>query len=798
MSQTPMPLGVALRQLPPVTGEALVALAHRLCDAAAQADAQGLGQGVHGGRVALHPDSFDVQPDGSFTLRPGAHSADERPGYRTWSAPEQVGPSQDGDARAWVFSIAAILFEAATGDALFEAASPPAVHRLVLDDLDGHLLLTGARGRLRAAHPHIAAPLIDALASDPAGRPADLGALSAALPAVTADGVQDLLVQLESALPIALAQPAPTPRAATPPAPPTADEPDGLGGQSAEVSLEPRPPRSAAEPSAAGSEKPTLVSTMAPPPAMDSRVRPQSQLGRRVRAVVRSTILGAIGLALLALIGGTVVLFAFRDALPPEAQTRVEDTWDGLVAQLPDDIQVKLRRSVDPRAELSWLGEPVADGILLGALVTLEPPGTQPVLIDIAHAGSGEPPSGTIRWSATPAADPREPALLNDLQRVEGPNRPVAASRTPVSSKGLTGLDLPVGFWDVQLTIEPSSLVPPLQGTVRGLRVSPAFTTRIAAELSLPVGALAIQAQVAGEPAPASVTLYSPAAGDAVRKRERTTMQTTLDSGAVWHASAIPVALAESAPLWTGPATDIPALPTGPITARVAVDDGTHHPSVTWLRNVPIPTGGQTVSRTARLIRDEPLSIAGPGLRVRARNLKHDVSAHTLVLAFKPGGDVAVAQGRAGVFFAVPAGNYEVAAVYEPPAAGLGVRGERRLPPLTVLDAGVTEATIDIGFPAARVRIAVLDNGIDVSEDVEVRIMRAGVDRVAGTPIVDEPSVGEHVLPANTYDIYLVRSKPGTPDIDAAFPGVALAAGDVWERELDVASQPWATTEAAP
>ncbi len=825
MSQ-PLPLGAALATLPPLAGEPLVALAHRLGEALLAAEAQGIGAGVHGGRVSLSPDSFSLDASGQITLRPGQLSQDERAGYRTWSAPEQRGPSPEGDVRAWLFSLSAILYEAATGDALFEARSPPEVEALVTGDLDGHLLMTGVRGRMRAACPDLVPAVLAALQADPASRP-DGPTWMGTLPAASVSGDQELDALLRRAISVA-APPPPEPEPDPDPrweVPPPLDAPgsDSLGGQSHEVALAPRAPSPRAPipgPPASPSAQPTLRSTMPVAPATNSRVRPQSELGYRVRTTGQRLLRWALVLGLL--LAGLVATtwLGFLPTLPRAVADAVEGAgapvasslpaglrdgmtslwehrsdrsrghrlWDGLVARLPADRQASLRRAVDPRAELTWPGEPIAEGIVTTPRVAITPADGTSLTLSLTHAGSGAPLGSELSWTATPIPDPREDELSADLDRMEGAER-ASVARTPVRGSGPDPVPLPPGFWDVELTVQPSELAGPYLGTLRGVRTAPGHASVYVAQLTVPSGSLTLTADAGGPVAAehVQVAVYAPEDGDTIRRAEKTAMQTARDAGKDWHATVAPAPT--PAPIWQGPLTSLPALPSGPVAARLVVEDGVHHPTVAWLKEVAVPAGGLTVARTIRLELDEVMAPTEPGLRVRARNLAHDVSPYSTVFVFPPGGDVAVATGRAGHYLALQPGPYDLRVVYEPPAAGLGVRGETTVKGFTVGDSGVSEASVDIGFPAATVRITVLEGGRDVSDTVAVRIMRVGVDREAGTPVVDETEVAEHVVPADTYDIYLSRA--AEPRIEAAFPAVTLAAGDVWSRELDVAQQPW-------
>ena len=170
-TQEPMRLGLLLRTRGKLPADAVIELGMRMAEALSAAERQGIGSSPVSGRVALTPDSFVVDGSGTVELKPGrATAVDDRPGFRTWAAPEQIRGGE-ADIRAWIFSIAAILYEAATGDALFEAASPPVANSLVVDDLTSHLMMAAVKGRMKSTREGLETLIKTSLDDDPGSRP---------------------------------------------------------------------------------------------------------------------------------------------------------------------------------------------------------------------------------------------------------------------------------------------------------------------------------------------------------------------------------------------------------------------------------------------------------------------------------------------------------------------------------------------------------------------------------------------------------------------------------------------------
>lgn len=928
MSEQTVPLSRVLRTHAPLAPGVALALAHRLVGALAEAERTGVGHAVHGGRAALTPDSFVARPDGRFVVRTGVLGDDDRPGFRTWAAPEQLGLSTVADGRAWLFSLAAILYEAATGEALFEAPSPPAVNALVTDDLESHLMLQDVEDRFAGIHPALSGPLHACLAADPDARPDDVAALRATLPPAdpaadvalatfVADTLEDASAPDPFATPTHPAfvdahggfdeslknlsrpdlprpdsirnpqpapQPPPEPEPAiglrrpprsqlTPPPPAPGQDPDDLsvGGQSFELALDigrrsapptaaepPAPPPAAAPPhppqdfelalseppledappledephpfDPAPAPTPRLRSTQAPPPAENARVRPIREVPPALVTFVRR----AVFLLLFLLLSvGAIFLAAWLGALPalppgvtgpaeslastiggplpasmraPLATAWAErDTtdrgrvaWRGFVSHLPEDLQRSLLPPVDPRTEVTWVGTPTADGVVDAVFGRLEPdPGSAGLLdLSLSHAGAGSSLSGDLRWTATPADDPRLPELAAALAE-RFPDAPQPTQRAPRSGTGTDPIPLAAGFWDVALAYDESPLAGGWEGTLRGLRVEPGHIARYSATLDLPVGALAPRVLVDGEDANDRTLLavYAPDAGAAVRAAEEADHQAAREAAALWFPTVAPPTVEGALPLWSGPLAEVPALPAGPVLIRASWSDEAHHPSAGWA-SATIPENLGRAEVTLKLELQEPLHPTGPGVRVRATNRGRDVSRYTDVFLYEPGSDIdhgaASFQGRAGRYFDADPGTWDLRLVYTPPGAGMDVYGQNVVAHFVVRDAGVTETTVDIGFATARLSLAVQEGGEDVSDDVQIRVMRVGVDPVAGNPVLDEMGVGEHVLPADTYDIYLLREGRTL----ARFGEVDLPVGARWTQSFDVGARPWTAAPA--
>ena len=164
-------LGAFLRAHLPLSADAVVELGIALADALIDADVPGALGKTTPGSIELTPDSFKIDAFGYIQLDPGGEEdADARAGFRTWSAPEQLAEGAPG-LQAWMFTVGAILYEAATGDALFEGAEHAIATAMVRDDLECTLMLAAVDSRLAGVREGLDAVVGACLQVEPEARP---------------------------------------------------------------------------------------------------------------------------------------------------------------------------------------------------------------------------------------------------------------------------------------------------------------------------------------------------------------------------------------------------------------------------------------------------------------------------------------------------------------------------------------------------------------------------------------------------------------------------------------------------
>jgi serine phosphatase RsbU (regulator of sigma subunit)/DNA-binding NarL/FixJ family response regulator len=186
--------GVTLAQDPPGTIEAALDIARQICDALEHAHAQGM---TH---RDLKPANVLLAPGGlvklvefgmflGFSLQPG--SGEESPEMTLYHAPEVV-LGQEGDLRADLYSLGAMLYEWTTGQAPFTGGEPADVVALHV-----HMPVVPPRAR----NPHIPAALdqliVRLLSKAPGDRPASAGEVLAALQALDPAAVEKARLQHE-------------------------------------------------------------------------------------------------------------------------------------------------------------------------------------------------------------------------------------------------------------------------------------------------------------------------------------------------------------------------------------------------------------------------------------------------------------------------------------------------------------------------------------------------------------------------------------------------------------------------
>ena len=884
-------LGAFLRYWGALSAEGVVELGIALADALIDAEP---------GRPSdppLTPDSFRIDPYGYVRLDlPAPDISDPRPGSRTWAAPEQLHGGGVG-VRARIFSLGAILYQAATGDALFEAEDAAAAQALVAEDLDGHLMLAAVSGRLKAVQKGLDTIVLACLELDPKSRPE-----TPALLRLHLEGIQiapnrtvlkPLVATAQSALEAGGDGPAPNHVGAStirtladsgsgvqasatgaapgakrrpvlvplvpppahavaasptepPPAGPALDrvivrdpawdagavavEPEpaaweldaSTAREEPTFDDEPEPMEAAAADGAAddgamrdGAAEDGAVEDVDDPadPAEERSVPGLTTLARlfavksaRVRPLADLPAPQRSGppRRLAVLVGGLLVLLgvlAVRAFVGPDERGLA---WASAVALLPPDLQEQILPPPDDRALLHWAGIPEGDGFLKRVAPTIEPLDGLPdamgrLRLAIVYQGGSRPIEGTLQWTAEPIPDPRPRTLMVDIRRVEGSHGvSTAPGRATMSGEGLVPGVLPAGWWTLTFKYSQSETTAGWTGSIRDVRVAPGHVTTLGAAARIGAGRLAPRVLLDSQDSARDfrVSLYTASVAAEVQAAERASRVAARRAGEEMRPTVMPPRMQTASPLWTGLLSELPPMPTGVVVARLANDDGIHWPTVAWFSDVEIPKNMEVAQPVWALERGEVMNPSGPGVRLTATNLGAPVTGKSMVYLYRPGADVtyaaAVVQARAGTYADVPPGLYTLRMVYQPVGPGSLSFGERIIDDFRVYDAGVTERTVELDFPMAWLDLEALDGDEDVSAASDLVVVRQGVDRAVGTPLLDEEGIGRHVLPAGTYDIYVdYAPRDERAPIEAAFMGVRLAAGDRWTQRWQARAVPW-------
>jgi hypothetical protein len=486
------------------------------------------------------------------------------------------------------------------------------------------------------------------------------------------------------------------------------------------------------------------------------------------------------------------------DRRSDEVRARAVAKWT--IDHLPADLR-RLVRPPPPRtAALDWPGSPVGGGIVGAITGRLEadpsvPPGMGRVELSLSYAGGGMPLKGAVTLRAVPAEDPRGPTGRADGEATPG-------ERVAVDGPGTAPLTLPFGFWDVEVEYTESPLAGGWTGRIEGVRASQGYLGRYAASVEVPAGQLRLTASCEGDDVSDRVAaaVYAPQDGAAVfADEERAARKAEAARDLDFHPAARPPA--EPKPIWEGLLRELPSLPAGPVSVRITLDDSVHWPTIAWARDLVVPSGMRSLRHELRIDRGEPIRPTGPGLKLKATNFGEDVSPFTEVFLYMPGDDVTHAaarhRGRGGRYFDALPGTYDARFVFEPAGAPTGTFGEKVVTGFVIEREGVTQRTVEIGFPFATLDLAVTEATADISDLVHVRVVRPGADRMTAKPVIDEEGVGRYPLPAGTYDIYLdIDAAPGRPAMEAAFRDIVLQAGERWQQRWDTARRPW--TAAPP
>ena len=348
---------------------------------------------------------------------------------------------------------------------------------------------------------------------------------------------------------------------------------------------------------------------------------------------------------------------------------------------------------------------------------------------------------------------------------------PAAGGNVVTGGAGNEDLEVPAGEYRAVLKYFESELAGGYKGTITGLVVTAGHRSRYQAKVTAPVGLLRMQFQRPDGP---------------LRPPLKINNLVTL---AIFKGDEDPDL---SGALWSGQAGEKVALPEGAYQVRATFEEPGQPSTVEWYRDIVVEGG------LAQNDQDIHLEFDDSGVRIDAFNFGRDINKATTIYFFNPGANVeqAVAKnsGPAGQVARIDPGLYDVWVVYQPSPDTPEMRGTRLVPNFEVPERGGVRKQIDVEEPLASIRIKVMQGDDDLSEVAELRVLRAGADKEAASPIVDEIGVGEHPVPVGTFDIYInVESSAGPKQL--AFRDVELGNGYVWEQTFDLSATSVAAVE---
>ncbi len=340
-----------------------------------------------------------------------------------------------------------------------------------------------------------------------------------------------------------------------------------------------------------------------------------------------------------------------------------------------------------------------------------------------------------------------------------------------VGGDGNEDLEVPAGEYRAELKYSESELAGGFKGSISGLSVSAGHRSRYQAKISAPVGLLRMQFQQPDGPLRPALKINDQVTVSIFRGDEDPDL-----SGA----------------LWTGPAGEWVALPEGTYQARATFELAGQPSTVEWYRVLKVEGG------LGRNDQDIHLEFDDSGVRIDAFNFGRDINDATTIYFFNPGANVEQAVAKtsspAGQVARVDPGLYDVWVVFQPSIDTPEMRGTRLVQNFEVPERGGVRKQVDVEEPLATVRLKVRFGDDNLSESSELRVLRAGADKEAASPIVDEVGVSEHPVPVGTYDIYVnVETSAGPKQL--AFRDVELGNGYVWEQDFDLKSSSVAAAE---
>lgn len=349
-------------------------------------------------------------------------------------------------------------------------------------------------------------------------------------------------------------------------------------------------------------------------------------------------------------------------------------------------------------------------------------------------------------------------------QKVSVKLYPAAGGSVITGGAGNEDLEAPPGEYRAELKYSESELAGGYEGAISGLVITQGYRSRYQAKVTAPVGLLRMQFQRPDGP---------------LRPPLKINDQVTL---AVFKGDEDPDL---SGALWTGQAGEKVALPEGTYQVRATFAEPGQPSTIEWYRDIKVEGG------LAQNDQDIHLEFDDSGVRIDAFNFGRDINDATTIYFFNPGANVeqAVAKmsGPAGQVARVDPGLYDVWVVFQPSPDTPEMRGTRLVSDFEVPERGGVRKQIDVEEPLATIRVQVTQGDDDLSEVAELRVLRAGADKEAASPIVDEIGVGEHPVPVGTFDIYLNVETSGGPK-QLAFRDVELGNGYVWEQRFDLSA----------
>tara|TARA_Y100001968_G_scaffold295935_1_gene303711 strand:+ start:1427 stop:2854 length:1428 start_codon:yes stop_codon:yes gene_type:complete len=414
----------------------------------------------------------------------------------------------------------------------------------------------------------------------------------------------------------------------------------------------------------------------------------------------------------------------------------------------------------DDSAANAPLAAAVPEGIVVEASGSLEA---------AAEIAEGQ---GQLLLNATLGGKPVADKLSVEISAVGGDPAQVTAV-TPG-----TALQLAPGQYSAKFVYLLDEKLGSFDGSAAGLEVRAGQTSRYDLTLTVPVGILVLNFKLKNKQGPPA-NISSEVKMELFRAEDDPTLVEPVFAGV--------------------PGTDL-TLAKGKYKVRATYPPGRNRPLVTaWFDEVLV---GATLTRTEQevLIEPEPL-----GVRVDAYNFSRDINSGTSVFFFSEGADmaraIARAQGVGGKVVEVPSqlapGKYDVLLLYQPsPMTNPDLKIEKIMLGFEVPAAAEPiRLPVDFETPLGAIRLKVLAGEEDISDRIEMRVMRGGADPNAATPALEEFGVSEHFIPSGTYDVYLKWKKEDGSDGKAEFIRVELGNGHIWEQEFQRDEGPW---EARP